>query len=452
MIQSTASLTILALQRGSNMKKLLLSLFAFLFLSFFSMANANATTWYACSGGGNWNGGSTWTSIIGDETGCIGALGNPVAGDTAILNSTSGNITITAAAAAAVITETGYTGTLAFGTQTLTVTGLCTILGAMTNTSGTLSCAGGVTLGGTATGTFPKLTLAGSSTFTSAGFTWPGQVSIGAFTITLADNATWSGTLTFTGATVLSGAFNINVGGSLTQGSNNITTSGGIPTIIMNGTGTWTGASGNALATNLSFAGTNTVSGSVKFQLGTLKYTSGTVTTTSSTLNIGTTPTLDVSAITWNNITETSTSTTTTLSSNLVSTGTMTIPGGSITFSGAYNISVGTLIDSSVNISTTLTIPASQTLTVSTAIQLEGNSTHVFNLVSGTSSTAFNLNYTGTLANQKIYNVAFTDVNASGSTYGLNNFNGSTLTRTTNITNVTAANFAACSGGGFFNP
>ena len=62
------------------MKKLL---FTFLFLLGCSTAHA-ATTWYGCSGGGNWNGASVWTSIQVDQSGCIGGVGNPVSGDTAI--------------------------------------------------------------------------------------------------------------------------------------------------------------------------------------------------------------------------------------------------------------------------------------------------------------------------------------------------------------------------------
>ena len=54
-------------------------------------------------------------------------------------------------------------------------------------------------------------------------------------------------------------------------------------------------------------------------------------------------------------------------------------------------------------------------------------------------STAFNLVFNGTTTNCSIYRATFTDVNASGSAIGLDNWYGGTLTRTTNITNRTSA-------------
>src|ERR1700722_16527763 len=152
---------------------------------------AYATTWYGCSSGGNWNGASVWTSVIGDQTGCTGATGNPVAGDTATLNSTSGNITITAAAAAATLNMTGYTHTLAFGAQTLTLTAGATLQGAFSASTGIMSISGGgVTLAATPTGTtFPAIKLiTANQTLTSGGFQWPGQI-----------NFDFAGTFTFNG-------------------------------------------------------------------------------------------------------------------------------------------------------------------------------------------------------------------------------------------------------------
>lgn len=141
------------------MRKILLSLFCFLFLS----TMAHATIWYGCSGGGNWNGATVWTSVIGDQTGCTGATGNPVAGDTATLNSTSGNITITATAAAAVLTMTGYTGTLALGTHILTLTGGFTGGGTITSGAG-----GSFTFAGTQTIT-PNITIPGNIIINTTG-------------------------------------------------------------------------------------------------------------------------------------------------------------------------------------------------------------------------------------------------------------------------------------------
>ena len=57
-------------------------------------------------------------------------------------------------------------------------------------------------------------------------------------------------------------------------------------------------------------------------------------------------------------------------------------------------------------------------------------------LQSVTASSAAFLNYTGTVENNKVYESIFTDIDASGSTSQIRNYNGGTLTRTTNIRNV----------------
>jgi hypothetical protein len=129
--------------------------------------------------GGNWSSNVTW-----------GGAGHPVAGDTAIINATMVNtVTVDAASACTTLDMTGNAGTLALGSQTLTVSGGATLQGAMTNTSGVLSSAGGVTLAGTPTGTLPVLNLSASQTFTSAGFSYPGTIAMNLSnaTLTLAD-------------------------------------------------------------------------------------------------------------------------------------------------------------------------------------------------------------------------------------------------------------------------
>jgi len=59
------------------------------------------TTYTAVSGGGNWSSNSTWSPS-----------GHPVQGDTAILNSSSGNVTVDVASACDDLDCTGYTNTL----------------------------------------------------------------------------------------------------------------------------------------------------------------------------------------------------------------------------------------------------------------------------------------------------------------------------------------------------
>lgn len=65
-------------------------------------------TYTAVAGGGNWNVAATWT---GGTPG-----GFPVAGDTAILNATSGQVTVTANATCLILNCTGYANTLTINT------------------------------------------------------------------------------------------------------------------------------------------------------------------------------------------------------------------------------------------------------------------------------------------------------------------------------------------------
>ena len=97
------------------MKKLFLALAFFILL----VTSCFAATWTAAAGGGNWNSNDTW-----EEGG-----GYPVAGDTAIFDSGSGNVTCAANSACAVLNMTGYTNTLTIGTKNLVVSGNATVAG-----------------------------------------------------------------------------------------------------------------------------------------------------------------------------------------------------------------------------------------------------------------------------------------------------------------------------------
>ena len=107
-------------------KKLLLS--AVILISVFWFGSARATTYTAVAAGGDWNTNATW-----------GGSGHPIAGDTAIINGAvgNGNITVGTAAAAAVITfENGYTGSFILNAD-MTTTGSVTMLAGMTFTPNT---------------------------------------------------------------------------------------------------------------------------------------------------------------------------------------------------------------------------------------------------------------------------------------------------------------------------
>ena len=164
-------------------------------------------------------------------------------------------------------------------------------------------------------------------------FTQGGRVS-------LSNNVTISGNYILQFNVDIIGSFNLTIGGSMTITGIQPTASSA--TIILNGTGTWSG--GGQLRTNLiiNTAGTITLSGTVYFGTGTLIYTSGTVITTGSTLNCILSTTLNTNGINFENITFGGTSQTFTLLSDLTLTGLLTLNGATTTtFSGAYNVYLG---------------------------------------------------------------------------------------------------------------
>ena len=440
------------------MKKILFVLLAFLFCS---PAYA-VQTWYACSGGGNWNGASVWTSIIGDEVGCTGATGNPVAGDTAVLNSSSGNITITANAAAATLTMTGYTGTLAFGTShSLTLTAGATLQGAFSaaGTSDIVVQGGGVTLAATPTGsTFPILDFTTTGqTLTSGGFQWPGPVTFG-----VVGTFTFNGNWYTGGNTLLASAPVLNktttetytAAGGL---SGNIAVTGSIAQLYLEG-GTWTTGGSQVIQVPMTITpvvSNITLSGIVNFggTNNTLTYTPSTftVTTTGSTLELGSITgsiTLAISGLTLNNLY---------ISQNVTYNfpTTLNLTGN---FSG-FNVSAG-VVDGATTINCanlnflstaaaagSMTFQAGTTINVSNSILLSGallntggNSPEI--IKSDTASSPIFINYSGTAANAVVSNTSFTDVQFTG--LPVYNYSQSsnlpTLTRTTGVTLVTPAN------------
>jgi hypothetical protein len=201
-----------------------------------------------------------------------------------------------------------------------------------------------------------------------------------------------------------------------------------------------------------------TVSGSVTFTssmtctgAGNLTVSTGTIATggiavSITTLSLTGSVTMNTNGTTWGNI-DIDNAITLTLTSNLTCSGSLYIKNG-LTFSGAYNISCGTLKQTFFwSGSTTLTIVSGQTLTVTTSLLLSGDyvGSYTITVRSGTASSAAYLTYQGTVANCKIAGVTFTDIDASGSAQGLDNWYGGTLTRCTNITNRTSTDIG---GGG----
>lgn len=428
------------------MKKIL-----FIILFLFICAKAEAVTYYAINAGGNWTAGGTWSVVSAKDASRVGGATAPTNADTCYLDDYSGNVTINGASACLTLDMNGngaYGGTLAFGTQTLTVSGVATLRGAMTNTSGTLVVVGGVTLAATPTGTFPLLTLtptADNTLMTGATFTWGGALKFNAAKI-IKLSGSWinTGLVTFSAATNLnynaSSAETLTTNGGLTMTSASGTTP--TATIIIGGTeGIWSSSGG--LSNNLTFnCTTATVSGAVNYKTGTITYTAGTITTTSSTLGINGDCTLNTNGMTWDNITIVATSIIT-LSSNLTC-GILRSNNINTTFAGAYNISCGTLNLTLTTGARTFTLVAGQTLTITTNLYLNSQAGLTWTIQSSTTSFTY-FNYTGTTSNCKVFATTFTYVDASGGN-PIDNWYGGTLTNCVNITNRTSADIGG--GGG----
>lgn len=162
----------------------------------------------------------------------------------------------------------------------------------------------------------------------------------------------------------------------------------------------------------------------------------GTITATTGYIGIGGNVSITCNAITIPQLRH-SASGTYTLNDDLLAT-TLWIQGtSSPVFAGAFDIiCTNFYYASSVSATSSLTLVAGQTLSVSTLMSLIGASNIVATIKSGTGSSDTFIDYNGTDANRLVANITFTDVNAA---HPIDNWYGGTLTRCTNIQNVTSA-------------
>lgn len=258
-------------------------------------------TYTAVAGGGNWNVPATWT---GGTSG-----GVPTTGDTAILNATSGQVTVTADAICLILDCTGYANTLTINTGfSLRVTGT----GATISLGGTISTAqqGVLSTIGTNTAvtiifngvTIPRLncgiSTGGTQTITVSGTT----PTIGNLNVSNISTVSLAGTalninqsLSVTG-NLIGTAFNITGGGtvSITCVSPQVST-------IRNGFTVTTGTT-LSMSTSLEING-----GIITFDANSF------LTTNSNTLRLqgANAITLNTSVVTWFNINNLQSSTTT---------------------------------------------------------------------------------------------------------------------------------------------
>lgn len=288
----------------------------------------------------NWDGtaGTKWATTSGGA----GGAAVPTASDDVFFDAASGanTITISATSVCKSITCTGFTGTLA-GSSQLTVSGNVTFVAGMTLTY---------------TGT---MIVNATSTLTSGGLSFTGSLSFSttATTKTLADN--WTVLGTFTSVTNTQ-----TVNGNTLYLSSHFTVTGaigGTTLLVLNGTGTWSGAGNMNSSLTINTAGTITFSTTNVLTSGSLIHVAGTVVTAGNTLTINGPATLNTNGVTtaspsttsstginFNNITFSGINTVT-LSSNLCIVGNLAT--GNPTFSGTYGIYVsGSLTNNGGNI------------------------------------------------------------------------------------------------------
>lgn len=385
--------------------------------------------------------GMTWTNVIFNSNGAVSLLSDlNISG-----NLTTGGNNINGLFNINVGGSLSVPATTISGTVTIVLNGTGTWSGAGTlkynliiNTAGTITISGTVAFNtrtltytaGTVTTTSSTLSCTLSTTFNTSGMSW-NNVTFSNPTITLTSDLNLNGTLTINNTTVaINGAFNINTK-SLTMTS----ASSGTASIVLNGTGTWSGpgAVGNNLTIN--HAGTTTVSGSVNFGASgkTLTYTAGTVVTTGSTLSNGVTCILNTSGIVWNNFT-TSVQGTITNNSLLTVSGTIsyTSTGVGVTFAGTAGWTCGAFTCTVAGLSHTFTVGNTYTITSAFTITAATNASRITLRSSSAGTKAIFILNPGATQNVGFVNATDINSNAGQTIYSFNGvitttFNWSTL-------------------------
>jgi hypothetical protein len=221
-----------------------------------------AKTVYARTVGGNWSDHATWSTTSGGAADTT----DPVATDTAIFDANSGSVTVSSAAACAVVTMTDYPADKTFTMDaTLTTTGNVTLPTAAVTFAGTSAWI----MTTTCTITPNSKTLSGGLQLkgTSQTYTISGS-SLGVVGLLTLSGTTY---ITITGQS-------IRVAGGITVTTN----TGGTCVLVMTG-GTWSGS--GWLSCNLWFDGNVAISGTVNCNMSGIVWLSGTFNAGSSTVN-----------------------------------------------------------------------------------------------------------------------------------------------------------------------
>lgn len=208
-------------------------------------------TYTAVAGGGNWNDPATWG----------GTSGYPVAGDTAVLNASSGNVTVNVASACDNLNCTGYTGTLTHA-ATLTIYGNLAFSAGMT-----LTDSGGSLIVFAATTTGKTITSAGKTPwriqFNGSGGEWTLQDDLTAGPYYPSSITCTAGTVVLNGHTLTSpdGGWNISGSGFVITGGSGGLSAGFYSLTIGSGVVVTFTTGGIFACSNLTVDGTLTFSG-----------------------------------------------------------------------------------------------------------------------------------------------------------------------------------------------
>lgn len=301
--------------------------------------------------------------------------------------------------------------------------------------------------------TAPTLLIGAALTLPKTNLAFTNMATSSTQTVTLASDVTVPGNV-LGQAMVLSGAYNLNVGGNLTHNS---AISSSNSTIVMNGTGNWTGTTALNCDLTINTAGAVVMNGNVTF--GGNNNPVLTVTTPATFSVAGTyvltlsNSGMNTSTFVWPLVTLTAGDVA--LTSNLNIT-TMTANGAlSCYFAGNYDVTIANLRGNSSSNNASIALPTGRTLNITNSLKIStvpGGVGYTYTLKGGTvgsPATAY-LNYSGTAANCQVVGVTFTDIDASSSSMLITNYNGGTLTRTINILNTTQADMrqVGCWGAG----
>ena len=266
---------------------------------------------------------------------------------------------------------------------------------------------------------------------------FPGALQFNlAATFVMGNNWTITGLVTSTLATVLNNdgtAKTLTCNGGLT-----CTTLLSGSALCVIGGGTWSGAGGLGLATTFLNSPVIETTG---YRNLTLSKGAGTPSVTAATtLTLLAACTLDTNGINFVNVTTTASSVA--LSSNFNITGVHLISSLSPTYTGAGHLVItgtGTYRQIAATAASILTLPDAGNLDIAGKMDVIGTQGFAPTIKSTTGGQHTHLNYTGTAADMNVCRAIFTDVDASGSNRPIDNWNGGSISGSTNIVNITSA-------------